>query len=124
MAIHPSPITSNQGTLKVYTLGFLLSLLLTGAAYLVIAQHMFAGWIAVVLVSLLALVQLVVQLVFFLHIDSERGPRWNLAALIFAAIVVSILAGGSLWIMKNLNDNGMSAADLTKYIQDQEAIHK
>ncbi len=53
---------------------------------------------------ILALAQLVVQLIFFLHIRAKREQQWNLAALAFAAIVVMILVGGTLWIMYNLQE--------------------
>jgi len=50
----------------------------------------------------LALVQLVVQLVLFLHVGQEEKPRFNLLALSFGLITVVILVGGTLWIMQNL----------------------
>ena len=113
-----------QGTLQVYTIGFILSLALTIVPYLVVTHHTFSGKVVVGIIALLAIVQLLVQLVFFLHLDEGERPRLNVIALVFALLIVCILGGGSSWIMNNLNDNGMSAQDLTKYIQDQEAIHK
>jgi cytochrome o ubiquinol oxidase subunit IV len=53
----------------------------------------------------LALLQLFVQLVFFLHLGKEASPRWNLLAFSFAAIVVVIVVGGTLWIMYDLDHN-------------------
>ncbi len=48
-------------------------------------------------------VQMLVQLFFFLHMDEEAQPRWNMMALCFALLVVAIVVGGTLWIMSNLS---------------------
>ena len=66
----------------------------------------------------LAVVQLVVQLVFFLHLGRERQPRWNLLAFAFMAIVLLILVLGSLWIMNNLNYH-MTQTDMLHYLNNQ-----
>lgn len=49
-----------------------------------------------------ALLQLFVQLYFFLHMGEEKRPRWNLMALWFAAFIVVVVVGGTLWIMQHL----------------------
>jgi cytochrome o ubiquinol oxidase operon protein cyoD len=71
----------------------------------------------------LALIQLFIQLVFFLHLDRGSKPRWNLGILAFAILVVVIIVFGSLWIMANLNYN-MTPDQVTKYIMDSEAVSK
>ncbi|HYF13091.1 MAG TPA: cytochrome o ubiquinol oxidase subunit IV [Candidatus Paceibacterota bacterium] len=53
----------------------------------------------------LAVLQFIIQIVYFLHLGEEEKPRWNLAAFSFALIVVVILVGGSLWIMNHLEHN-------------------
>ena len=58
--------------------------------------------LAVSVLIVLAVAQLFVQLILFLHLGEERKPRWNLTALIFALLVVAILVGGTIWIMNNL----------------------
>ncbi len=52
---------------------------------------------------LFAVLQLLVQLTFFLHMDQEARPRLTLMTLCFALLVVAILVGGTLWIMDNLS---------------------
>ena len=100
-----------MNTLTKYILGFLLSVLLTIAAFaLVLGQDSFGvvpREILVALLVLLALVQLCVQLVLFLHLGEETKPRWNLTVFIFALIVVGVLVGGTLWIMNNLSHGQM-----------------
>lgn len=94
-------------TLKKYTIGFVLSLLLTLAAYMVVVGHYMMGTALLVLLAGLALVQMVVQLMYFLHLDEEVKPRYRLLSFIFMAGVLVILVVGSLWIMANLDYNMM-----------------
>ncbi len=60
---------------------------------------------------LFAVLQLVVQLYYFLHMSEEARPRWNLQVLCFALVVVAIVVGGTLWIMYNLS-HGQHEAQL------------
>lgn len=69
----------------------------------------------------LAVVQLFVQLIFFLHLGRESRPRWNLAMLLFAFMIIGIVAGGSLWIMSNLNVR-MTPQQINKYMNDQDGL--
>jgi cytochrome o ubiquinol oxidase operon protein cyoD len=92
-----------HGSVKSYSLGFGLSLLLTLAAYFIASKQVTEGWTMVYVLAVLAVSQLFVQLYFFLHVGRESRPRWNTAVLAFAAMVVFIVVFGSLWIMKNLN---------------------
>ena len=88
-----------SGSLAGYVAGFILSLVLTVVAYWLVLQHknsgqpMFAHRFLVVTVVVLAITQLFVQLVFFLHLDRESKPRWNLLVTSFAAIVVLDVLG-------------------------------
>lgn len=94
---HTSPNT--RGSIASYTLGFLLSVLLTFGSFLVAPS---LGPFALFAIVSAALVQLFLQLVFFLHLGHEQGPQWNLGILVFTAIIIGILMGGTLWIMTNL----------------------
>lgn len=96
-----------MASLKTYSMGFALSILLTVAAFLFVWLHIQTGHVypshgtLMSLFVVLGLLQLIVQLVFFLHIGCER-TWWNLAALLFALFIVGVVVGGSLWIMQNL----------------------
>ncbi len=58
-------------------------------------------------VVICAVVQVIVHLVYFLHLDSKSEDGWNLVAIVFSAIIILIVVVGSLWIMWNLNYNMM-----------------
>lgn len=104
-----------------YTMGFLLSLLLTIIPYLMVVNQRLAGTALIAGLIGLALAQLFIQLFFFLHLGNERGPRWNLMAFVFMAMIVLIVVAGSLWIMNNLNYN-MMPHEVEDYIKKEELI--
>lgn len=112
------------GTFKSYLTGFLLSMILTLAAYLLVINQVISGWVLVATIIVLGVVQLVVQLLFFLHLSQESKPRWNLLVLAFAVLVVLIVVVGSLWIMSNLNYHQMSPQELNSTILHDEGIKK
>lgn len=101
-------------TLRTYSIGFALSLILTLAAFGVAQWHQDSGHVypphevALLLLVCLAVIQLFVQLALFLHVGRESKPHWNLAALAFALTVVVILIGGTLWIMHNLEQGQLT----------------
>ncbi|MEI8338651.1 MAG: cytochrome o ubiquinol oxidase subunit IV [bacterium] len=120
------PIVTNDydssiGSLKNYITGFLLALILTLLAYFLVTQKIYTSYNQIIaIISGLAIVQLFVQLIFFLHLGRESKPRWNVTVFVFAALVVVIIVVGSIWIMNNLNYN-MNHSD-SKIIKD-ELIH-
>jgi cytochrome o ubiquinol oxidase operon protein cyoD len=94
---------NSHGTYKSYIIGFVLSLVLTFASYFAVTLGVFEGNKTHIIIALLALAQFFVQLVFFLHLNSEEGPRWNLVSFIFTLIITIILVIGSLWVMYHMN---------------------
>src|SRR5690349_5450260 len=112
---------SNQSRVMAYVTGFVLSIILTLAAYILVINHVISGAGLIAVIIGLAIIQLFVQLFFFLHLGDEKKPRWNLMALIFAAVVVVIVVFGSLWIMNNLNYNMMPDMN-NNHLQDQKGF--
>lgn len=95
--------------LASYIIGFVLSVALTLLPLALLWMHEAGGHAfpshAVMYAAfvLCAVLQMGVQLSFFLHVEDEKRPRWNLLALSFALLVVAIVVGGTLWIMNNLS---------------------
>jgi cytochrome o ubiquinol oxidase operon protein cyoD len=118
----------SHGSLATYISGFILSLILTLTAYFLVNRHVTSHHTAITHDTLvfmivgLAITQLLVQLTFFLHLDIESKPRWNLTVLMFAATVLIIVVFGSLWIMNNLNYHAASPEKIDKYIHSQEDL--
>jgi cytochrome o ubiquinol oxidase operon protein cyoD len=108
---HPLHTIQQEGSLLSYSIGFMLSLALTLGAYFIIEERMLSRWPAIITISGLAGVQVIVQLVFFLHLGRERGPAWNLMTFLFMVGVLLIVIGGTLWIMYNLDYHMMPRMD-------------
>jgi cytochrome o ubiquinol oxidase subunit IV len=96
----------------IYTVGFALAVMLTALSFWVAnTSLLWAPGVAMGLV-VLAIAQMGVHLVFFLHITTGPDNTNNVLALAFGVLIVIIVAAGSLWIMTNLNDNMMPPPDL------------
>ncbi|HSW77616.1 MAG TPA: cytochrome o ubiquinol oxidase subunit IV [Candidatus Chromulinivoraceae bacterium] len=102
-----------------YIAGFILSVLLTFSAYEFVVNHYVGGVGLIAIIVTLAITQLIVQLVFFLHLGRGKEAKWNLAAFLFMLMILVILVAGSLWIMYNLNYNMMSPDQMNSYMQAQ-----
>jgi len=98
---------AQHGSVKTYMVGFILSVILTGIPFWMVmdgsASH--PTILGVILVS--AVVQIMVHLVCFLHMNTSSSERWNVVALAFTVLIIAILVVGSIWIMWNLNLNMM-----------------
>ena len=92
-----------NGTFSSYVTGYGLSIVLTLVPFGLVINKMVEGWTLVLVLMTFAVAQLLVQLLFFLHLGKESRPRWNLMAFLFMLLVVLIVVIGSLWIMNSLN---------------------
>lgn len=93
--------------IKATIISYLVSIALTVVIYFfAIKDFLILPHLAFTLVGL-AIVQAIVQLVFFFQISNEEKPRWNLLSLLFTIMVIVIIIGGSMWIMSSVNYNLM-----------------
>jgi cytochrome o ubiquinol oxidase operon protein cyoD len=93
----------------IYTIGLVLAVILTGMSFWVANTSLL--WVPGIALGLtvLAIAQMGVHLVFFLHITTGPDNTNNVLALAFGVLIVTLVVVGSLWIMTNLNDNMMAA---------------
>jgi len=106
---------ASHGTLKSYMIGFLLSVLLTAIPFWLVIGHVFAdSRITAVAVMGLAAIQIVVHMIYFLHMNTRSEGGWTMLALIFTLVILVITLSGSMWVMYHLNTNMMptSAQDM------------
>lgn len=104
-----------------YVSGFLGSVFLTLCAYWIAVHGTARLGVLELSLAVLAVLQFILQMVLFLHVGEERGPRWKLAAASFMLIILLILVGGSLWIMNNLNTR-MTPQQMQQYMQSQDNL--
>ncbi len=98
----------DHGSLGSYVIGFLLAVMLTAIPFWLVMAKVIANpqTTAVVLLAFAA-VQVVVHMVYFLHMNPKSEGGWNMLALIFTTMLVVIMMSGSLWVMYHLNHNMM-----------------
>jgi cytochrome o ubiquinol oxidase operon protein cyoD len=113
----------NKLTASPYITGFLSSLILTFTAYYSVTNRLFENEVLTAVILVLAIIQLLIQLIFFLHLSHDPKQRWNLIALFSTVSVILVIVIGSIWIMANLNYN-MTPHQMSDYLIHKEGIHK
>lgn len=103
-----------------YSIGFALAIVLTLLAYFAVTDGWFAGGALTGVIMALAVMQLFVQLVFFLHLGRKGDGRWNVTAALFTLMILVIVVAGSLWIMYNMNYNmDMTPEQMNEYMRQE-----
>jgi len=90
-----------------YLIGLVLSILLTALSFSVIDSVFLWKPAIPVMLGVLAVAQMGIHLVFFLHINTGPDNTNNILALAFGVLIVAFVVAGSLWIMAHLNENMM-----------------
>lgn len=107
-AHHDHGATSGHGSRKGFVTGSILSVVLTAIPFwLVMSGALHDIQTTAFLIFGLALVQIVVHVVFFLHLDTRSEGGWTLLAFLFTMVIVVLTIGGSIWVMYHLNANMM-----------------
>ena len=89
-----------------YLVGFIVCILLTLLAYFMVQRHILMGTDLVVVLSAIAIIQLIVQMVCFVRLNTgSSDAKLDLISFIFTLLVVVVVVCGTLWIMFNLNYN-------------------
>ncbi|MET3132063.1 cytochrome o ubiquinol oxidase operon protein cyoD [Oxalobacteraceae bacterium GrIS 1.11] len=98
----------DHGSLKSYAIGFLLSVILTAIPFWLVMGKVFDKSSTTALVILgFAAVQIVVHMIYFLHMNAKAEGGWSMLALLFTVMLVVIMLAGSIWVMFHLNHNMM-----------------
>ena len=109
---HSSHPSSTRGG---YLLGFALSVVLTALPFwFVMAGTLGDKQVTALVIMAFAAVQIVVHMIYFLHMNTTSEGGWSMMALIFTVIMVAIAMTGSLWIMHHLNGNMMPIHDMSQ----------
>jgi cytochrome o ubiquinol oxidase operon protein cyoD len=103
-----------HGTFSTYMLGFVLSVVLTAIPlWLVMGGALPSKQITALVIMAFAVVQIVVHMIYFLHMNTKSENGWSMMALIFTIVMVVIALSGSLWVMNHLNSNMMPIHEMT-----------
>ena len=118
MSEHSNGADDHSGynaSVKGYLTGFCLSVALTAIPFwLVMAKILPSSGITALVILGFAMVQIVVHMVYFLHMNTRVEGGWSMLALLFTAVLVLIMLSGSIWVMYHLNTNMMPVHDMTQ----------
>ena len=97
-----------HGTYRSYKIGFILSVILTAIPFiLVMSGGLESRALTAIIVLLFAVVQIVVHMIYFLHMDFRVEGGWSMTSLVFTLIVLIICVAGTMWVMHNMDSNMM-----------------
>jgi cytochrome o ubiquinol oxidase operon protein cyoD len=97
----------DHGSLRSHLTGYVLSLVLTFISFGAVMGELLPPRAGLLMIVTLCIVQLLVQLVFFLHLGPRKGQRGNTAIFACTVFLIAIVVSGSLWVMHNANLNMM-----------------
>ncbi|CAN5226233.1 cytochrome o ubiquinol oxidase subunit IV [soil metagenome] len=97
----------SHGTRRDYVVGFVLAVILTAIPFWLVMSGSGSKQFTSLLVMAFALVQIVVHMVYFLHMNSKSESGWTMMAMIFTVVIIGIALSGSLWVMFHLTTNMM-----------------
>jgi len=101
---------ASHGTFKSYMTGFVLAVILTAIPFWLVMDNVIESSSTTAMVLLgLGAIQIVVHMIYFLHMNFRSEGGWNMLALIFTVVFVVITLSGSLWVMYHMNANMMPA---------------
>lgn len=95
-----------HGSTKHYTIGFVLSIVLTIVPFGMVMSGMKGGAVMAV-IAITAVAQVLIQLIYFLHMNSSPEQRWNVIAFSYTILTIAAILIGSVWIMNYLHSNMM-----------------
>ncbi|MBE1445256.1 cytochrome o ubiquinol/quinol oxidase subunit IV [Paenibacillus sp. OAS669] len=88
-----------HGSVQSYTMGFVMSLLLTAIPVAIVLGGWLTGITKAVVLMAAGTLQLIVQLWFFMHLRDEKKPRYQLISLLLGLVILIVIVAGSMWIM-------------------------
>ena len=89
--------------LASYLIGFVLAVILTAIPFWLVYTHTLPPARIMLIIAIAAVLQILVHLHFFLHINFTTTPKENLLALAFTAVLLFLMVGGSFWVMLDLH---------------------
>jgi cytochrome o ubiquinol oxidase subunit IV len=96
-----------HATTKGYVIGFVLSAILTAIPFWLVMGKVLPPGLTTVVILGFAAVQMVVHMIYFLHLNAKVEGGWSILALLFTLALLLIMVAGSIWVMYHLNANMM-----------------
>lgn len=115
-------VMQEHATIRAYITGFLLSLLFTFIPYYLVVHQTVTGTLLLATILGFGVIQMIIQVTFFLHIGRGPKPKWNLFFFLSTIGIILVVVGGSIMIIHNLHYN-MSPEEQAKKLANDEGIY-
>lgn len=119
MNTHQATQHAEHGSVRSYAIGFLASLILTIVPYYLVTQQILLGSTLLVVILAFGVLQMFVQMFFFLHLGRGPKPLYNVAFFGATAGLIVIVVGASILIMNNLYHQMSPEEYTTRLAQDE-----
>ena len=97
-----------HSTFSGYMIGFVLSIILTAIPFWLVMNNVINDRnVAVLVLGGFAVAQVIVHMVYFLHMNGKIEGGWTLLSTIFTVVFLAIAVAGTLWVMFQMNTNMM-----------------
>lgn len=116
-------LDDEHGTMQSYVIGFILSLIFTIIPYSLVVKQTITGNTLLAIIIGFAVIQMIIQVTFFLHLGRGPKPRWNVFFFISTIGIILVVVAGSIVIINNLHYN-MQPSDQTKQLIANEGIYQ
>jgi cytochrome o ubiquinol oxidase subunit IV len=100
---HQGSAGAGSGSVKSYATGFFLSIMLTAIPFGLVMTGTLSHPLTIFCIFSAAVLQIFVQLHYFLHLDGSSAMYWNVMSLLFTFFIIFLFVGGSIWIMYSLD---------------------
>ena len=94
---------AGRASFKSYATGFIFSIILTVVPFALVISGRLSGSAILSAIFAAAIIQILVHLHYFLHLDASSAMRWNVLALLLTLLIITLFVWGTLWIMGHLN---------------------
>jgi cytochrome o ubiquinol oxidase operon protein cyoD len=98
---------ASHGSVGSYLFGFIASLVLTAIPFALVMTHAMPAHTLIPVIVVIGVVQIIVHLIYFLHMNTSSTQSWNNLAFFFTLVILGILIIGTLWVMYHMNANMM-----------------
>lgn len=115
-----------HGTTTSYVIGYILSLVFTFIPYYLVVEKAATGNVLLAMILAIGVLQMIIQIVFFLHLGRGPKPLYNIAFFISTVGIILVVVVGSLWIMHHLHYNmtPVTPSDASKKLIEDEGIYQ
>lgn len=118
-----APPKKEHGTTKSYIVGYLLSLVFTAIPYYLVVNKTLVGGALLATILGFAVLQMVIQIFFFLHLGRGPKPLYNVVFFVSTVGIILVVVGGSIFIMNNLY-RSMTPSEVTTRLAEAEGIYQ